>query len=88
MNDHKWFENQSSIKIDRWIDITSPEANEFCPEINKMIIKILENPQPGDSLITDNLGRIWGKGDNGYYPLHDEFCGEKIGYRMVKKASN
>lgn len=88
MNNHIWLENQSPVKIDRWIDIQSPEANEFAPEMNKLIIKLLEHPKEGDKIFTDNLGRIWGEGEVGYYPLHDTFCGENIGYRFVKKAVN
>lgn len=87
----KELEAQSLIKIDRWIDITSPEANEFAPEMNKIIIRLLEDPKEDDSIFTDELGRIWGTGSkeyNEYYPLHDTFCGENIGYRYVKNASN
>lgn len=83
------FDNQSPVKIDRWIDIDSKEAiekDENRPLTKKMIMIGFE-----DGWMTfDSLGRIFGKDPkrNIYFPFHFECGKELVGFRMAKKATN
>lgn len=77
-------EKNSKIKIDRWIDINSAEfkKTDKYPAFTKRTLEL----GLGSFLFTDELGRIWAKGTDCYYPFHDEYKGENIGYRIVAKA--
>lgn len=76
-------EAQSPVKIDRWIDLESEEAKRIdkYPQFTKDIIRL-------NICETDDLGRLWGKGEGYYYPLHDEYQGKLVGWRLSKKAVN
>lgn len=75
---------QSPVKIDRWVDLDSQEFKDLdhqYPQFTKDIIKM-------GICESDDLGRLWGKGENYYYPLHDEYAGKLVGYRVAKRAAN
>ena len=80
---------QSKIKIDRWIDVDSEECRDKDDNyaFTKKCIKLGFQEQA--YLFTDLHGRIWGKGQDGYfYPFHFEYGKKLIGYRLSKKAAN
>jgi hypothetical protein len=86
----KQLDNQSLIRIDRWIDVDSVECRKLDDnyKLTKRIIRDLYEQEPA-SLFTDSLGRFWDKGVNGiYFPYHFEYGKKLIGYRMSKKAAN
>ena len=80
---------QSKIKIDRWIDIDSEEWRDLDddPGLTKKFLKIgFKEPA---FFFTDTHGRVWGKGENGfYYPYHFNRGKTLIGYRIPTKAAN
>jgi len=83
----KELDAQCKVNINRWIDIDSEECAMLDPDIAlaKKWAKLL---MPDGSLFTDSEGRIWGKGNDGYYPYHFEVGTKRYGYRMSKKAAN
>lgn len=85
----KELDAQSKIKIDRWVDIDSEEWRDLDddPGLTKRLIKI--GFQKPEYFFTDSLGRIWGRGEDGFfYPFHFSSYGKNIGYRLPKKAAN
>lgn len=80
----KELDAQSPVIIDRWVDLDSEEFKQMDHrflQFTKDIIRM-------GICVPDLFGRLWGKGDNCYYPLHDEYAGKNIGYRISKKAVN
>lgn len=79
----KELDAQSPIKIDIWIDVESEEAKRIMkyPLFTKEILRL-------NICKVDDLGRLWGEGSSGYYPLHDEYKGKIIGWRVAKMAAN
>lgn len=85
----KDLDSQCRIRIDRWIDIDSEEWHELDdnPGFTKKCLKL--GFQEPAFLFSDLLGRIWGKGVDGYYyPFYFESYGQNIGYRLSKRAAN
>lgn len=81
---------QSKIVINRWLDVDSAECREIDDNysLTKKMIKMLHETEP-KYLFTDTLGRLWGKGEDGYcYPFHFNYGKELVGYRISRKASN
>lgn len=85
----KFLDEQSLVKIDRWVDIDSDECkvmdddHDFTKKVQRMGF------QDPPFLFTDSDGRIWGKGEGDrFYPFHFEYGKKLIGYRISKKASN
>lgn len=79
---------QSVIYISKWVDVDSQECkmlDDNRPFTKKCIMVLSET----GNMITDELGRIWGKGTDGsYYPLHLEVGTKLYGLKMPKKAAN
>lgn len=89
---------QSPVKIDRWIDVGSQDHKDL-DEDRQFTMKLIhmgfDDGGPNDPawMYTDAKGRIWGHDprnpEKPHYPLHfDGPRGEKIGYRLPKKAAN
>jgi hypothetical protein len=86
----KELDEQSKIRIDRWIDVESTECKELDDNyaLTKKMIRMLHDKEPA-YLFTDTHGRLWGRGeDNSFYPFHFEYGKKLIGYRLSKKAAN
>lgn len=80
---------QSKIKVHRWIELGSEEWRmlDETPEFTKRIVHL--GFQEPAYLFTDLNGRIWGKGEDGYYyPFHFNKGTTIIGYRISKRAAN
>lgn len=76
------FENQSPIKINKWIDIGSEEHRMLDPDYKLAISWFKMLTKSGD-LVTDSLGRIWGKSkNNNWYPYHFNIGKINYGYRQ------
>jgi hypothetical protein len=81
---------QSKIMIDEWIDVDSDEVRSMDDNyaLTKKMIRMLHDKEPA-YLFTDSLGRLFGKGEDGfYYPFHFEYGKKLIGYRLSTKAAN
>ena len=90
LNAHK-LDIQSPVIIDKWIDIDSEEFKRLnSPEeikITKYFLKVGFGKDP--FMFVDELGRIWGKGDNGiFWPFHFKFEKKNFGHRISSKAVN
>jgi hypothetical protein len=82
-------DSQSKVHIDKWLDVDSLECREL--DDNHAFAKkcIRLGFQEPAYLFTDSLGRIFGKGENGYYyPFYFTSYGKNIGYRLSKTAAN
>jgi hypothetical protein len=82
-------DTQTKIKVNRWIEVGSEEWRmlDETPEFTKKIIA-LGFKEPA-YLFTDANGRIWGKGEDGFfYPFHFKQGSTVIGYRLTKRAVN
>ena len=82
-------DNQSPVKIVRWLDIDSNELNQidnYYSLTKKWLAMLLNN----DTFKLDSLGRVWGfnKDKNQYYPYHIEYNNQLIGIKVSKKAAN
>lgn len=83
-------DQQSPIKIDRWIDIGSEEWKELDdnPAFTKKVLRFgLEDGW----LFTDSLGRVWGKPqepNKPHFPFHFNVGKKLYGYRLPQKAAN
>ncbi len=81
---------QSKIMIDEWIDVDSERCKEIDDDylLTKKMVRLLYAKEPA-YLFTDSLGRLFGKGEDGfYYPFHTEYNGKLIGYKLSKMAAN
>ena len=83
------FDAQSPVKIDKWLDIESSDAKDMDSDrdLTKKMIRIgFEDGW----MVTDSLGRIWGKSESKgtYFPFHFEYGKQLIGYRIAAKAAN
>jgi len=82
-------DRQSSVKIDRWIEIDSEEWRNMDdnPDFTKKILKLgMKEPA---FIFSDSRGRLWGKGKDGsFYPFHFEYGSLRIGYRISRMAAN
>jgi len=87
-------DSQSSVKIDRWIDVHSPECKEIDGHLHSFTLRCMKIGFEDGFMHTDMLGRIWGRNrETGeYYPFHTEYgYGDNkqlIGYRLSSKAAN
>lgn len=84
----KQLDEQSSVKIERWLDMNSKECLDMDsdPNFTKKCYRI--GTESG-MLDVDNRGRIWGKGkDGGYFPFHFEYGKLLYGYRVARLAAN
>ena len=78
---------QCKVSISKWVDLYGQEIRDMDPDINLTIkwFKMLQ----GEYLFTDRDGRIFGRGNNGYwYPYHFTYGKKNIGYRLSSKAAN
>lgn len=85
----KELDAQSLVVLDGWIDIDSERWRDVDddPGLTKKFLRL--GFQAPAYLFTDTDGRIWGRGENGYYyPYHLEYGKKKYGLRMPKKAAN
>lgn len=82
-------EAQSPVHIDKWIDIASEDA-QLMDQDFELTKKMMKIGFEDGWMITDSLGRIYGKNpEKGiYFPFHFEYGSLLIGYRNCKKASN
>lgn len=80
-------DKQSPISISRWIDIESQEAKDMDPDI-KLTKKWFKLLSSSNDLVADSNGRIWGKGENSWYPYHFNIGKVNYGYRLSRIASN
>lgn len=79
---------QSQVKIDKWLDLNSEECKDKDPDI-ALTKKWLRLGAKENFLFVDVLGRIWGKGDNGYYyPYHFDYGKKVYGVRLAVMAAN
>lgn len=85
----KELDAQSSIKIDRWVDLESEECKEM-DDTYTFTKKCIRIGFEDGWMLVDSLGRIWGKGSGStiYFPFHFEFGKKLIGYRLSKQAAN
>lgn len=91
----KELDDQSEIKIHRWVEIGSEEQRflddtpEFTSQILKMGLK--DTPEEPAFLCFDSHGRLWSAKANAsgkYFPLHFEVNNRCYGYRNSKTAAN
>lgn len=85
----KELDAQSLVHLDGWVDLDSERWREIDPDpgLTKKWIK-LGFQEPAYFLL-DSDGRIWGRGENGYYyPYHLDYGKKKYGIRIAKKAAN
>jgi len=84
----KQLDQQSTIKIDEWIDIHSERCKEM-DDLRSFTLKCMRIGLEDQFLFTDRDGRLWGKGKEGkYYPFHLEDGKKLIGLRLSIKAAN
>jgi hypothetical protein len=80
---------QSLIQLDGWVDVDSERWREIDddPALTKKWLKLgLQEPA---YFFLDTEGRVWGRGENGYwYPYHIDYGKKKYGLRIAKKAAN
>lgn len=78
---------QSTVYISKWVEVDSDECRRLDDNrpFTKKCIRVLEET---GNLVVDEQGRIWGRGDTYYYPLHIEVNGRNYGFKMAKKALN
>ena len=83
-------DNQSPIKIDRWIEVHSQECKELDDGLHWFTLKCINIGFEDGWMIADMHGRIWGRNrETGiYYPFHTEHGKELVGYRLSGKAAN
>lgn len=82
-------DEQSSVKIDEWLDIDSDKCksvDDNRPLTKKWLSMLMED----NTLQLDSLGRVWGRSeDTGkWFPYHLESGGKLYGIRVAKKADN
>ncbi len=81
-------DNQSNVKIHRWVDLDSEEIRMLDDNIDltKKWYKMLF----GDYMFADSLGRLWCRGETSdkWFPYHFENSGKNYGIRVSKKAAN
>ena len=85
----KELDEQSPITLDGWVDIDSERWREIDddPGLTKKWLRL--GFQEPAYFFTDTDGRVWGRGENGYwYPYHIEYGKKKYGLRIAKKAAN
>lgn len=85
----KELDEQSTIHVDRWIDVYSEECRMMDDnhKFTRHIMKVGFQDPP--FLFIDSAGRVWGKGNSpNYYPFHMEYGSQLIGFRLPKKAAN
>lgn len=81
-------DKQSPIKIDRWLDLDSEECRDKDADIS-LTKKWFKIGVEEGFLLTDALGRIWGRGDKGYFfPYHFNVGKKLYGYRVSAVAAN
>lgn len=86
----KELDSQSKILIDEWLDVDSQRCKDIDDDyaLTKKMIRMLHDKEP-QYLSTDQNGRLWGRGEDGYYyPFHFEHNKKLIGLRLSKKAAN
>lgn len=83
-------ESQSAIKINRWVEVHSQECKDIDSDLHWFTLKCIKIGFEDGYMITDSLGRIWGRNTTTgeYYPFHTEYGKELIGYRLSSKAAN
>lgn len=85
----KELDAQSLIQLDGWVELDSEGWRDMDedPSLTKKLLKI--GFQEPAYLFLDLSGRVWGRGENGYwYPYHIEYGKKKYGIRISKKAAN
>ena len=80
-------DQQSPVKIERWLDIDSEECCAKDPDI-ALTKKWLRIGLEDKFLFLDTYGRVWGKGKEKYYPYHFNIGPKNYGFRVAKKAAN
>ena len=81
-------DKQSPVKIDKWLDIDSEECRDKDPDI-ALTKKWLRIGAEDGFLMVDSLGRIWGRGEKGYFfPYHFDYGKKNYGFRLAVTASN
>ena len=81
-------DQQSEVKIDKWIDINSEECKDKDDNL-KLTKSWLKMGVEDGYLQADRLGRIWGKGKEGkFYPYHLEYGKKLYGIRLAVVAAN
>lgn len=81
---------QCTVKIERWIDPRSDEAQSMFDDL-KLTEKFLRiGFQDPAFMIVDEKGRVWTRASESgkYYPFHDQFGDKNYGYRLPEKAAN
>ena len=83
----KSLDQQSSVRIDKWIELDSEEWKNVDdnPSFTKKCIKIGFEEK---FIFTDSLGRLWCKGSNCYHPFHLEYKNCYYGLKISAKAAN
>jgi hypothetical protein len=81
-------DEQSEVKIDKWIDINSEECKDKDDNL-PLTKKWLKWGIEDNFLFADRNGRVWGKGNEGkYYPYHLEYGKKLYGIRLAQVAAN
>ena len=85
----KELEAQSSIHVDEWVEVGSPRFHKLLAEEDQYsfyyILQVGLREPP--FLLTDSLGRLWGKGNGDkWFPFHDIIRGKVIGYVLPSKV--
>jgi hypothetical protein len=80
-------DQQCQVSIHEWLDINSDKARQldeyyFCTK------RWLRFGVEGGVMFIDKLGRVFGKGKDGYYPYHFEYKNKLYGYRIAVRAAN
>jgi hypothetical protein len=85
----KQLDEQSSIKIDRWLDVHSDECKSIDDNREFTLHCLKLGMREPAFLFTDSRGYLWGYGKEGkYFPFHLEHGSKLIGLKLSAKASN
>lgn len=74
-------------RMHEWLDIDSEKAKRL-DDYYFLTKKWLRFGIEGGVMFVDSLGRIFGKGKDGFYPYHFEHQGRLYGYRIAMRAAN
>ncbi len=80
-------DQQCKVHIHKWLDMDS-EDYKLRDDNIAFSKKCLRIGFEDGFLFVDKLGRVWGIGNDGFYPFHFEYGNKLYGYRIAKKAAN
>lgn len=86
--DPQQLDAQSPVHIDEWVQVGSPLFKKLIGDQFSFDYFTKVGFRDPPFLFLDELGRVWGKSEDKWFPFHDRVHGKNYGYRYANTEQN